>query len=100
MASYPLGTYGDLLALAMDPALCRVSVSDVLHSDITELSGMINQMMLDKLRSTEALTPLMAVAASHTVGRSPGSAVFLTQQRHANHHRLITPLKPRDPIPK
>ena len=56
MASYPLGTYGGLLAhnsvkgvpLAMDPALCRVSVGDVLHSDTTELFGMINQMMLDK----------------------------------------------------
>ena len=60
MASYPLGTYGDLLALAMDPALCRIPVSDVLHSDITELSGMINQMMLDKPRTAEALTPIMA----------------------------------------
>ena len=80
MVSYPLGTNGDLLALAMDPALCRVSVSDILHLDITELSGMINQMMLDKPRSAEALTPLMVVAASHTVGRCPGSAVFLTRQ--------------------
>ena len=71
MASYPLGTYGGLLAhnsvgtyggllahnsvkgvpLAMDPALCRESVSDVLCSDTTELSGMINQMMLDKPRN-------------------------------------------------
>ena len=96
MASYPLGTYGDLLALAMDPALCRISVSDVLHSDITKLSGTINQKMLDKPRSAEVLTP-MAVAASHTVGRSPGSAVFLTLQRRANHHRLIRPPKPRNP---
>ena len=47
MASYPLGTCGDLLAhnsvksvpLAMDPTLSRVSVSDILHSDIAELSG-------------------------------------------------------------
>ena len=77
MASYPLGTYGDLIALAMDPALCRISVCDVLHSDTSELSGTINQMMLDKLRIAEALIPLMAVADSHTVGRSPGSAVFL-----------------------
>ena len=66
--------------LAMDPALCRVSVSDVLRSDITKLSGMINQIMLDKPRNAEALTPIMAVAVSHTVGRSPGSTVFLTQQ--------------------
>ena len=58
MASYPLGTYGDLLALAMDPTLCRVSVSDVLRSDISELSGMINQMMLDKTRNAEASTPI------------------------------------------
>ena len=56
MASYPLGTYGGLLAhnslkgvpLAMDAMLCRVSVSDVMHSDITELSGMINQMISHK----------------------------------------------------
>ena len=55
MTSCSLGTRGDLLAhnsvkgvpLAIDPALCRVSVSDVLHSYIAELSGMINQMMLD-----------------------------------------------------
>ena len=86
MASYPLVTCGDLLAhnsvkgvpLAMGPALSRVSVSDVLHSDIAELSGMINQKMLDKPRTAEALTLMMAVAANHTVGRSPGSAVFLT----------------------
>ena len=72
MAPYPLGTYGGLLVhnsvkgvpLAMDPALCRVSVSNVLHSDITELSVMINQMMVDKQRSAEALTPITAVAAS------------------------------------
>ena len=88
MASYPLGTYGDLLAhnsvkgvpLAMDPALSRVSVSDVLHSDIAALSGMINQKMLDKPRTAEAMTPIMAVAASHTVGRSQGSAVFPTRK--------------------
>ena len=42
MVSYPLGTYGGLVAhnlvkglpRVIDPALCRVSVSDILHSDI------------------------------------------------------------------